>query len=140
MQELLVEHLVERAYQRMIAERRDSIHYDDVGKSCDLIALHLAAIHFDMTLLGLIFVLAGPHICACNAATAVSKWPATDFLRGGILSPFCASISPLCQPSDNHQLASKSGSCMYAADIVPQTMCLSELIDMAKREVEAERN
>ncbi len=29
-----MEHLVERAYQRMVAERRDSIHYDDVGESC----------------------------------------------------------------------------------------------------------
>lgn len=64
--ELLVEQLVVKAYQKMEAESRDMIAYDDV-------------------------------------ASAVTKWSATDFLR----------------------------------DIVPETLSLSDLVQMAKKQDEA---
>ena len=95
-QELLIEHLVERAYQRMLAERRDSIHYDDVGESCNLVAFacSLTTSHD----------LAESEVCAFNAATAVSKWPATDFLRGEFLSLSCPRNLLVRQTIETHQL------------------------------------
>ena len=81
LQELLLEQLLQRAYQNMIAENRASIEYEDIGGFSPMHCLLPIALLF-----------AVPDVAAwisqpgCCAASAVNKWPATDFLKGSHLT------------------------------------------------------
>ena len=79
-QELLLEQLLQRAYQNMIAENRASIEYEDIGGFSGLHCLLPVALLFAVP-----DVAASNSQSGCCAASAVNKWPATDFLKGSLL-------------------------------------------------------